>query len=83
VKNSPAGAAGVKGGFRKVLINDAEILLGGDIILAVDHIKITGHESFNPLFAHLEESGNTATHRLSVLRGGEIIELVWVASDFY
>jgi serine protease Do len=83
VKNSPAGAAGVKGGFRKVVINDAEILLGGDIILAVDHIKITGHESFNPLFSHLEESGNTATHTLSVLRAGEIIELVWVASDFY
>jgi serine protease Do len=83
VKNSPAGAAGVKGGFRKVVINDTELLLGGDIILAVDHLKITGIESFTPLFKHLEESGSAARHKLTVLRAGEIIELFWVASDFY
>jgi hypothetical protein len=83
VKNSPAGAAGVKGGFRKVKIEDTEILLGGDIILAVDHLKITGIESFAPLYKHLADSGNTARHKLSVLRAGEIIELYWVASDFY
>ncbi|MEN8203842.1 MAG: trypsin-like peptidase domain-containing protein [Bacteroidota bacterium] len=83
VKNSPAGAAGVKGGFRKININDRELLLGGDIILAVDHVKITGIESLTPLYKHLEEAGNTARHKLSVLRAGEIIELYWVASDFY
>jgi len=83
VKNSPAGAAGVKGGFRKVVLDETELLLGGDIILAVDQVKITGMESLGPLFEHLEESGNTARHKLTVLRGGQIIDLYWVASDFY
>jgi len=83
VKKSPAGAAGVKGGFRKVLIDETEILLGGDIILAVDHLKITGMESLGVLFKHLETSGNTAKHELHVLRGGKIIQLNWIASDFY
>lgn len=83
VKNSPAGAAGVKGGFRKVTIDETEVLLGGDIILAVDHVKITGLESYGQLFKHLEESGSTARHKISVLRAGEIIDLYWVASDFY
>ena len=31
VKGSPAGNIGLKGGFRKVTIEDKEILLGGDI----------------------------------------------------
>lgn len=83
VKNSPAGVAGVKGGFRKVTIGENELLLGGDIILAVDHIKITGHDIFDDLFAHLEATGSTARHEITVLRGGEIRKLYWIASDFY
>lgn len=83
VKKSPAGAAGVKGGFSNVIINDTKILLGGDIILAVDHVKITGGDALIPLFKHLEESANATRHKIVVLRAGEIIELYWVASDFY
>jgi serine protease Do len=83
VKNSPAGVSGIQGGFRKVTINEEEIMLGGDIILSVDDILVENMDSLAKIFLHLEASGSTARHKLTVLRGGEKVDLYWVASDFY
>jgi serine protease Do len=82
VRNSPAGKMGIRGGFRKVSIEDQEILLGGDIILQVDHISITGEESFYQLWEHLSESQSTVTHTIKVLREGDIREFRWILSEF-
>jgi serine protease Do len=83
VKNSPAGMSGVKGGFRKVVIDEEEVLLGGDIILSIDDIILVNLESVVKVFLHLEESGSTARHKITVFRGGEEIDLFWISSDFY
>ena len=80
VKDSPAGIAGLKGGFREVEIDGEEILLGGDIILAVDHISITGMESISALMEYLDGIDNTVKHKLTVLRAGEIIDFYWISS---
>lgn len=82
VGESPAGKTGVKGGFRKVTIEEEEILLGGDIILQVDDIVITGEESVLKLWDYLNSVQSTATYHIRVLRAGEIIELCWVSSNF-
>lgn len=83
VKDSPAGKIGLEGGFRNITMEEEEILIGGDIILQLDHIKITGEESVFQIWDYLNKVESTITHRLQVLRAGEIIELRWVSSDFH
>jgi len=82
VKDSPAGQIGVKGGFLAVSIGEEEVLLGGDIILQIDHIKITGKESVLELMVYLNDVNSTVTHNIKVLRAGEIIDLRWISKDF-
>lgn len=81
VKGSPADISGVKGGFRMVVIDDEEILLGGDIILQVDDIRITGEASFSELRVYMDKLDALVKHKITVLRAGEIIDLYWISSD--
>lgn len=82
VKDSPAGQIGMKGGFLTVLIGEEEVLLGGDIILQIDDIEITGEESVLKLAAYLNEVNSTVTHTIKVLRAGQIVDLRWISKDF-
>ena len=82
VKESPAGMMGIKGGFRIVTLEEEDILLGGDIILQVDDILITGEESVLIVWDYLNSVQSTITHQIRMLRAGEIIELRWVSSEF-
>ena len=82
VHDSPAGQAGVKGGYLNVTIGEEELLLGGDIVLQVDDIKLTGEESLMKLMAYLNDVNSTVTHNFKVLRAGKIIDLRWISRDF-
>ena len=82
VKKSPAGKIGIQGGFRYITLEDEEILIGGDIILQVDDILITGEASIYQLWEYLNQVESTVTHRIRILRAGEIIELNWESTDF-
>ena len=79
--NSPADIAGVKGGFLKINVQEEELMIGGDIILAIDGIRITDRESFEQLMKHLDSVEATYRHKIEVLRAGEIIELSWVSTS--
>jgi hypothetical protein len=57
-------------------------MLGGDIILQVDDIKITGENSVFEIFDHLDRVESTFTHHIKVLRAGGILEFKWVSSGF-
>lgn len=81
VRNSPAGRVGLKGGFRTITIDGEEILLGGDVILQVDEIRITGEASVAALASYLNSLDATRTHKITVLRGGEIMELLWISTE--
>lgn len=78
VKGSPAGNIGLKGGFRKVIIEEEEILLGGDIILQVGNVKITEETSLFKIAEYLDGVQGTATIPIKVLRAGEIMEFNWI-----
>lgn len=78
VKGSPAGNIGLKGGFRKVTIEDKEILLGGDIILQVGDVKITEETSVFKIADYLDGVQGTATIPLIVLRAGEVMKFNWI-----
>jgi serine protease Do len=82
VKDSPAGQAGVRGGYLRVAIGEEELLLGGDIILQVDDIQLTGQEDLQKLMVYLNDINSTVTHIIKVLRAGKIVELRWVSKDF-
>jgi serine protease Do len=82
VRDSPAGMIGIRGGFRKVTMEDEEVLLGGDIILQVDHMVITGEQSVLEIWDYINKVQSTVTHNIKVLRAGEIIDLRWISSDF-
>ena len=82
VKNSPAGTLGLKGGFRKVIIQEEEVLLGGDIILQIDDIPITGDESVSKLFDYVDSVESSQKHKITVLRAGEVLDFYWISSDF-
>lgn len=81
VKGSPAGTIGLKGGFRLATIDEQDILLGGDIILSVDGIKIVEEASIWKIDEHLNAAPSIATHKIMVLRAGEIMEFNWIAAD--
>ena len=80
-EGSPAGNIGLKGGFRKVIIEDEEILLGGDIILSVGGVKITEEQSIFKIAEYLDSMGSSAMITIMVYRGGEIMEFNWISTD--
>ena len=83
VRNSPAGRLGIQGGFRSAIIGEEEVMLGGDIILQVDHIKITNEESIYKLWEYFNSSQSTVVYNIKVLREGKIKEFRWVSSEFH
>ncbi len=81
VRKSPADLAGLTGGYRMVIFEDEEILLGGDIILQVDGIAITGEDSVFKIWEYLNGVESTVTHQIKVIRAGEIKDIRWVSAD--
>jgi serine protease Do len=73
---SPAGSSGLKGGMYPFPTQGGEILmLGGDIILAVNNISLAYPENFEKVSESLMNKNRGETFTLKVLRAGKIIEL--------
>jgi serine protease Do len=74
-KGSPAWDIGIQGGDRLAKIGGDEIVVRGDIILAVAGIQIGARDSFLKVREHLQtlQPGQDITVR--VLRAGKILEL--------
>lgn len=82
VQFSPADFAGLKGGFEKAIVDEEDMILGGDIIVSIDDILLTreAFESFNQLAslasdAKKQEFINKKSYKLKILRGGKIKDL--------
>jgi S1-C subfamily serine protease len=82
VRNSPAGKLGIRGGFRSVVMDEEEILLGGDILLQFDDIIIRGEESIYQIWEYLNSNHSTTTYTIKALRNGKLMEFRWVSSQF-
>ena len=82
VKGSPAGTIGLKGGYRLAVFDDQEILLGGDILLSVDHIRFTSPDSFYELMEYMNGIEDSHKYHLKVLRAGEVMDFYWISSAF-
>jgi S1-C subfamily serine protease len=72
-RDSPADRAGVRGATRQVIVGNRRILIGGDILIAVDGTPI---HNWDDLQEHLEERTRVGqTVALTVLRDGQTISL--------
>jgi S1-C subfamily serine protease len=75
-RGSLAERLGLKGGELAAVIDNQEVLLGGDIILEIDGTAISGNrESYRSVLARIATSDSHASIRCKVLRSGRIIEL--------
>src|SRR6185369_7008987 len=75
-KGSLAERLGLKGGELAAVINNQEVLVGGDVILSIDGTVVDGNrETYRSVFARIASSESHALVRCKVLRGGRIIEL--------
>jgi len=72
VENSAAAEAGLRGGSTSVTVNEREIMIGGDVIVALDGQAVAQFEDLAGLVRQ-SEPGQTVT--LTLLRDGEQIEL--------
>lgn len=69
---SPADEAGLHGSYKPIQINGEEVLIGGDIITAVDGSDISNMQEIAAIISS-SESGTTLS--LSILRDGEEIAI--------
>jgi S1-C subfamily serine protease len=72
---SPANHLGIRGGTIKATIEGEEFILGGDIILEVMGVKVSGNEAAQKIRTAISSLGDGDEMTVKVLRGGEIVEL--------
>jgi serine protease Do len=70
--SSPAEIAGLKGGDRVVTIDGRPVVLGGDVIIAVDTIQIQDAQDIG---AQLNQKSIGDVIEFSVIRGGSIQQI--------
>ena len=77
-KGSPAYYMGMKGGSINIKINKQTVTIGGDIILAIDNIKLNNRENILNGIKYLNALPKGAKYSITVLRAGEKIKLNWI-----
>jgi S1-C subfamily serine protease len=68
VADGPADKAGIRGGYKIDNINGNEVALGGDIIVKMDNMTITGPENISTYLSNEKQAGDTV--QLAILREG-------------
>ena len=76
VKTSPLGIIGLKGGEIEMIIDNQKVLVGGDIILSFNGVKIEdSDEAFLSVAKMIEAREPNDPIELTVLRAGKIVTL--------
>ena len=75
VRNSPGGQAGLKGGKILSLIDDQEIVLGGDVIMKINGITITTQATLEEAGMSLNNTDNGGTVTALLLRAGKEVKI--------
>lgn len=73
---SQADQLGLRGGTFRAAFGDQKLLLGGDVILAVEGIAIGGADAYESIRRRMIELRSTSgTLHVTLLRGGQTLEL--------
>ena len=74
VKNSPADKAGLRGSSQSITVNDAEFLIGGDVVLSMDGNDV---RKIDDVLMHLQREKSVGDKlTLGVLRDGQMIDVI-------
>jgi S1-C subfamily serine protease len=76
-KNSTASHMGIKNGNIKINYHDTDILIGGDIILAIDGISTASKDNFVAIGKQLREPGKIDNFTITLLRQGKTKTMDW------
>ncbi|MGH7310159.1 MAG: S1C family serine protease [Candidatus Rokuibacteriota bacterium] len=74
-KGSPADAAGLRGGTSTATIEGESLVVGGDVILSVEGIKVNGVPDLVKIRAAMNRLGSGKPFKATVLRAGKVMEL--------
>ena len=74
-RRSLAAQLGLKGGRVPANIGGRDIVLGGDIILSVEGIRMGAPDALQKVRAHLLGLPSGSSFEVRILRGGRILEL--------
>ena len=73
IPDGPAAKAGIKAGNQKVQIEGQTVVVGGDVIIAINHAKIRNHDD---LSTYLERNTKpNQTIQLTIIRNGKKIDI--------
>jgi S1-C subfamily serine protease len=73
--DSAAAKAGLRGGTRRMTVDGQSVLLGGDIVLAVNDIPLDSAENMQRAWDSIRMAPSGAMLRVKILRAGQIGEL--------
>ncbi|MDP2210625.1 MAG: trypsin-like peptidase domain-containing protein [Candidatus Aquicultor sp.] len=68
LQGSPAAAAGIKGGDKRLITNQGEIIIGGDVVTKIDGTMIT---TMDELIGIVRDNKVGETVELEIYRGGK------------
>jgi S1-C subfamily serine protease len=80
---SPAARLGLKPGSVRAVIEETELILGGDIILSIQGIRLTSPENFVRAYNAIQGLKENDKISLIVFRNGKTIELSKTLSQLY
>ncbi|MFI5325942.1 MAG: S1C family serine protease [Candidatus Rokuibacteriota bacterium] len=75
-KGSPAAEAGIRGGNRTAVIDGQTLVVGGDVLLAVEGIPAGNLADYNRIREHMQKLPAGAIITVTVLRAGRVLNLV-------
>ena len=75
VADSIAGRLGLRGGDRLALVEGQQLVVGGDIVLAVQGIPVAARSDMKKVYEALDALKPGEEMRATVLRGGRVVEL--------
>ena len=74
-QESKAYAAGLRGGTIKSQIEDHLLMLGGDIIIAIDGVAINNVKSSSEIMNRIRDGENTDSIELDIWRQGKVVRI--------
>ncbi len=78
-RNSPAQQAGIRGATDEVILGNRRLLIGGDILVAIDDVPLQSWEDLDAYLQEKTEVGQTVT--LHIVRDGQAITLPVVVGE--
>ena len=76
-EKSPSYFMGLRASYQKVIIDEQEILLGGDIMLSANGYRFINKKSLTEFLAHYQSMLRGDLLKIEVLRAGSIVWLEW------